>query len=109
MRPVLDAAVERTVELGKVQAPVRVAVLGSTVGLPLFESLEELGRDRTIARIDGDNRCYLVTRLSNFLGGALRIPDLLPDRDAPHHRGDRVSRRDRGAGGIRVASGALVA
>jgi glutamyl-tRNA synthetase len=53
MRPVLDAAVERTGrKLGKVQAPVRVATLGSTVGLPLFESLEELGRDRTIARID---------------------------------------------------------
>ncbi|MGB9112181.1 MAG: glutamate--tRNA ligase [Acidimicrobiales bacterium] len=53
MRPVLDAAVERTGrKLGKVQAPVRVATLGSTVGLPLFESLEELGRDRTIARIE---------------------------------------------------------
>jgi glutamyl-tRNA synthetase len=54
MRPVLDLAVERTGrKLGKVQAPVRVATLGSTVGLPLFESLEELGRDRTLARIDG--------------------------------------------------------
>ncbi len=53
MRPVLDVAVERTGrKLGKVQAPVRVATLGSTVGLPLFESLEELGRDRAIARID---------------------------------------------------------
>jgi glutamyl-tRNA synthetase len=53
MRPVLDVAVERTGrKLGKVQAPVRVASLGSTVGLPLFESLEELGRDRTVARID---------------------------------------------------------
>jgi glutamyl-tRNA synthetase len=53
MRPVLDAAVERTGrKLGKVQAPVRVATLGSTVGLPLFESLEELGRVRTIERID---------------------------------------------------------
>jgi glutamyl-tRNA synthetase len=53
MRPVLDAAVERTGrKLGRVQAPVRVATLGSTVGLPLFESLEELGRVRTIERID---------------------------------------------------------
>lgn len=53
MRPVLDAVVERTGrKLGKVQAPVRVATLGSTVGLPLFESLEELGRDRTVARVD---------------------------------------------------------
>ena len=53
MRPVLEAAVERTGrKLGKVQAPVRVATLGSSVGLPLFEALEELGRRRTIARID---------------------------------------------------------
>ncbi|MGW4410466.1 hypothetical protein ACWEJ6_40960 [Nonomuraea sp. NPDC004702] len=29
-----------------------VAVTGRTVGLPLFESLELLGRDRTLARLD---------------------------------------------------------
>ena len=38
-------------KLGKVQAPVRVAVTGRTVGLPLFESLEVLGRERTVARL----------------------------------------------------------
>jgi len=38
--------------LGKAQAPVRVAVTGRTVGPPLFESLEVLGRDRTLQRID---------------------------------------------------------
>jgi glutamyl-tRNA synthetase len=37
--------------LGKVQAPVRVAVTGRTVGLPLFESLHVLGRDRTLQRL----------------------------------------------------------
>ena len=31
-------------KLGKVQAPIRAAVLGRGVGLPLFESLEVLGR-----------------------------------------------------------------
>lgn len=31
---------------------MRVAVTGRTVGLPLFESLEILGREKTIARID---------------------------------------------------------
>lgn len=36
----------------RAQAPVRVAVTGRTVGLPLFESVELLGRDRTLARID---------------------------------------------------------
>jgi glutamyl-tRNA synthetase len=38
-------------KLGKAQAPLRVAVTGRAVGLPLFESLEVLGRDRTQARI----------------------------------------------------------
>jgi glutamyl-tRNA synthetase len=38
-------------KLGKAQAPVRVAVTGRTIGLPLFESLEVLGRERTLARL----------------------------------------------------------
>jgi glutamyl-tRNA synthetase len=38
-------------KLGKAQAPVRVAVTGRAVGLPLFESLEVLGRERTLARL----------------------------------------------------------
>jgi len=38
-------------KLGKAQAPVRVAVTGRTVGLPLFESLEVLGREATLTRI----------------------------------------------------------
>jgi glutamyl-tRNA synthetase len=39
-------------KLGKTQAPVRVATLGNTVGLPLFESLEVLGRERTVRRLE---------------------------------------------------------
>jgi glutamyl-tRNA synthetase len=46
------AGAERGLKLGKAQAPIRVAVTGRTVGLPLFESLVLLGRDRTLARID---------------------------------------------------------
>jgi glutamyl-tRNA synthetase len=42
---------ERGLKLGKAQAPVRVAVTGRSVGLPLFESLEILGRERTLARL----------------------------------------------------------
>ena len=42
---------QRGLKLGKAQAPVRVAVTGRSVGLPLFESLEVLGRDRTLARL----------------------------------------------------------
>jgi len=41
----------RGLKLGKAQAPVRVAVTGRTVGLPLFESLALLGRERTLARL----------------------------------------------------------
>jgi glutamyl-tRNA synthetase len=39
-------------KLGKAQAPVRVAVTGRSVGPPLFESLEVLGRDETTKRLD---------------------------------------------------------
>ena len=38
-------------KLGKAQAPVRVAVTGRTVGPPLFESLEVLGKDETLSRM----------------------------------------------------------
>lgn len=42
----------RDVKLGKLQAPLRVAATGRSVGPPLFESLEVLGRDETLRRID---------------------------------------------------------
>jgi glutamyl-tRNA synthetase len=38
-------------QLGKAQAPIRLAVTGRSVGPPLFESLELLGRDQTLARL----------------------------------------------------------
>ena len=38
-------------KLGKAQAPVRVAVTGRTVGPPLFEALEVLGRDESLRRL----------------------------------------------------------
>jgi glutamyl-tRNA synthetase len=39
------------VQLSKAQAPLRVAVTGKRVGLPLWQSLVALGRDRTLDRI----------------------------------------------------------
>lgn len=45
------AGAARGLKLGKAQAPVRVAVTGRTVGPPLFEALELLGRDRTMTRL----------------------------------------------------------
>ncbi|MET0418610.1 MAG: glutamate--tRNA ligase family protein, partial [Actinoplanes sp.] len=41
----------RDLKLGKTQAPVRVAVTGRSIGLPLFESIEVLGRERTLSRL----------------------------------------------------------
>ncbi|MER8048020.1 glutamate--tRNA ligase [Streptomyces sp. NPDC094032] len=49
---VLTAGEAHGLKLGKAQAPVRVAVTGRTVGLPLFESLEILGKEKSLARID---------------------------------------------------------
>ena len=39
------------IKRGQAQAPIRVAVTGRTVGPPLLESLELLGRDETLARV----------------------------------------------------------
>jgi glutamyl-tRNA synthetase len=52
----LKAGLEQVAEgmglkLGKTQAPVRVAVTGRSVGLPLFESLEVLGRAESLRRM----------------------------------------------------------
>jgi glutamyl-tRNA synthetase len=46
-------AEQKQLGLGKVAQPLRVAVTGTTVSPPIFESLETLGRERTLARIDG--------------------------------------------------------
>jgi glutamyl-tRNA synthetase len=46
-----DIMTHYEIKLGKAQAPVRVAVTGRSVGPPLFESLEILGRDETLRRL----------------------------------------------------------
>jgi glutamyl/glutaminyl-tRNA synthetase len=43
---------QRQLGLGKVAQPLRVAVSGTAVSPPIFDTLEFLGRDRTLARID---------------------------------------------------------
>lgn len=40
------------VKLGKLQGPLRVAITGRSVGPPLFEPIELLGRDETLRRIN---------------------------------------------------------
>ncbi|HEY3943204.1 MAG TPA: glutamate--tRNA ligase [Acidimicrobiales bacterium] len=50
-------------KLGKAQAPIRVAVTGRTVGPPLFESLEILGRSEVLRRLGA-----AITRISQPTG-----------------------------------------
>jgi glutamyl-tRNA synthetase len=45
--------------LGKVAQPLRVAISGSSVSPPIFDSLVFLGKERTLARI---NRCITMTQ-----------------------------------------------
>ena len=46
-----DLMVEYDVKLGKAQALTRVAVTGRSVGPPLFEALEVMGRDESLRRM----------------------------------------------------------
>ena len=60
----LDTAIRQYAEqkqfkLGKVAQPLRVAVSGSTISPAIFETLELVGRQRTLARID-----LLLTRVA---------------------------------------------
>lgn len=45
-------AEERQVGLGKIAQPLRVALCGTTISLPIFDSVEMLGKKNTLARID---------------------------------------------------------
>jgi glutamyl-tRNA synthetase len=45
-------AEEHKVGLGKVAQPLRVAITGSTISPPIFDSVQLLGKEKTLARID---------------------------------------------------------
>ena len=45
-------AEEKGVGLGKVAQPLRVALCGSTVSLPIFDAAQILGKEKTLERID---------------------------------------------------------
>ncbi|QOJ14946.1 MAG: glutamate--tRNA ligase [Planctomycetia bacterium] len=57
---VRNFAEEQGLKLGDAAQPVRVAITGTTVSPPLFESLELLGRERSLARIRGTIRSLSV-------------------------------------------------
>ena len=53
LKAVVEAVGEKhSLKLGKLQAPLRVAVTGRSVGPPLFEPIALLGREATLKRID---------------------------------------------------------
>jgi glutamyl-tRNA synthetase len=45
-------AEEKQVGLGKVAQPLRVAICGTTISLPIFDSVRLLGKENTLKRID---------------------------------------------------------
>lgn len=47
-----DVLAKHELKLGKIAQPVRIAVTGSTASPGIFEVLEVLGRNRTVARLD---------------------------------------------------------
>jgi len=47
-----DLAEKKQVGLGKVAQPLRVALCGTTISLPIFDSVEMLGKQGALARID---------------------------------------------------------
>ena len=49
-------AEEKQVGLGKVAQPLRVAVCGTTISLPIFDSVEMLGKENVLARIENTLR-----------------------------------------------------
>jgi glutamyl/glutaminyl-tRNA synthetase len=45
-------AQEKQLGLGKVAQPLRVALCGTTISLPIFDSVQMLGKEKTLERID---------------------------------------------------------
>jgi glutamyl-tRNA synthetase len=45
-------AEEKKLGLGKVAQPLRVAICGTTISLPIFDSVQMLGKEKTLARVD---------------------------------------------------------
>jgi glutamyl-tRNA synthetase len=45
-------AAEKNAGLGKIAQPLRVAITGTTISPPIFDSVEMLGKEKTLARID---------------------------------------------------------
>ncbi|MFC1738406.1 glutamate--tRNA ligase [Planctomycetota bacterium] len=53
-------AEEKNVGLGKVAQPLRVAICGTTISPPIFNSVKLLGKENTLARIDITLKKFIV-------------------------------------------------
>jgi len=53
-------AEEKQLGLGKVAQPLRVALCGTTISLPIFDSVEMLGKKNTLARIDNTLKEFAI-------------------------------------------------
>ncbi len=49
---------ERQLGLGKVAQPLRVAICGCTISPPIFDSVQMLGKEETLARIDNTRKKF---------------------------------------------------
>ena len=57
--PLVRAAAEEAgIKVGPYITPFRVAITGRTVAPPLFESMEVLGKDETLRRVDNATRAF---------------------------------------------------
>jgi len=54
-----NLAEQKQVGLGKVAQPLRVALCGTTISLPIFDSVQMLGKEKTLKRIDMTMRRFL--------------------------------------------------
>ena len=53
-----NLAEEKQVGLGKIAQPLRVALCGTTISLPIFDSVQMLGKENTLNRIDSMLKKY---------------------------------------------------
>jgi len=53
-----NLAEEKQLGLGKIAQPLRVAICGTTISLPIFDSVRLLGKDNTLTRIDNTLRKF---------------------------------------------------
>ncbi|MHC4622324.1 MAG: glutamate--tRNA ligase [Planctomycetota bacterium] len=51
-------AQEKQLGLGKIAQPLRVSICGNTISLPIFDSVQMLGKDSTLIRIDNTLKTF---------------------------------------------------